>query len=163
MNIVVIGHKQHGKGTFADIAQARFGLTQNGTSRFAADFMFERMKKTYPYRTVEECHGDRDNHRPTWYQGLADYNTPNPYQLIQDILSTHDIAEGLRHRDEYTPLRASGLVDVFIWIDASERKPLESKDSMTLTRQDADIIIDNNGTEAEFEARVVAFLSMLKR
>lgn len=161
MNIVVIGHKQHGKGTFAQIAQDKFGLSQNGTSKFAATFMFERMKDEFGYTTPQACHADRGNHRALWYQGLFEYNTPNPCQLIEDILAEHDIAEGLRHKDEYLPLRASGKVDLFIWIDASERKPLESSASMTLTKEDADIIIDNNGSEADFEKKVRALFSLL--
>lgn len=161
MKIVIIGHKNHGKGTFAHILR-EFGLTCMGTSQFATPFMLERLKDKVAYSTPAECYADRDRFRPEWYEGLREYNTPNPCQLIEDILAHNDAAEGLRHIDEYKPLRASGKVDLFIGIDASKRLPLESPKSMSLdVFKHADVILSNNDSQEQFEERARRFLTFL--
>ena len=40
-------------------------------------------------------------------------------------------------------------IDFIIWIDASKRLPLESKESMELTKEDATWVICNNYTNTE--------------
>ncbi|MDS1821113.1 hypothetical protein QX249_10615 [Vibrio parahaemolyticus] len=52
--------------------------------------------------------------------------------------------------DEFMALKNGGLIDLIIWVDASERLPPESSNSMKLSKEDADIIISNNGNKAEF-------------
>ncbi len=161
LKVLVIGHKQHGKGTFAKIATERFGIPSMGTSRFATLHMFNLMKDEHGYLTPEACYEDRGNHREFWFTELRRYNDINLSQLIEDIYLKHPIAEGLRNREEFEEVKRKKIVDLIVWIDAAERKPLEDAQSMELTRDDAHVIIDNNTTEAEFIERVVAFLTVL--
>ena len=46
---------------------------------------------------------------------------------------------------------------MIIWVDASERLPLESPDSFNIDKSCADVIIDNNGTYDEFRERTIRF------
>jgi hypothetical protein len=161
--ILVIGHKQHGKGTFAALATAEFNLKAMGTSRFGTLHMFSLMKDTHGYATPEACYNDRGNHREYWFTELERYNKNNPSQLIEDIYANHSLAEGLRNRYEFNGVKKNVKPDLIIWIDASKRMPMESTKSMELTQDDAHISIDNNTTEADFLIRSRALLKSITR
>lgn len=60
----------------------------------------------------------------------------------------------MRDRHEITECIKQELFDLIIWVDASERLPLESPESFNIDKSCADIIIDNNGTYEEFKAKV---------
>lgn len=164
MKLFVIGHKEHGKGQFCEIAQRIFGLTHMGTSAFNAQMMFNLMRDTHGYTTVEECHADRKNHRELWFTEIRNFCGEVPHRVYSNILAEHNICEGARNRQEFESGRLHNATgDLIIWIDASERMPLESSDSMELTKDDADIIIPNNGSKEAFEASVVRLLLALYR
>jgi hypothetical protein len=55
------------------------------------------------------------------------------------------------------------LFDLIIWVDASDRLPLEDASSFNISKSDADIIIDNNGTFEEFKDRVIRLGKVLTR
>ena len=46
-----------------------------------------------------------------------------------------------------------GLFDLIVWVDASDRLPLEPATSFNIDKSCADIIINNNGTLDEFKSR----------
>ncbi len=54
-----------------------------------------------------------------------------------------------------------GLFDVIIWVDASERLPLEDPSSFDIDKTCADIIIENNGTYDEFLDKALRIGSIL--
>jgi len=137
IKLLVIGNARHGKDTLAELLQEEFGL-----------------KGKYGYETPEQCFEDRINHRPEWYQMICDYNKNDQARLAKGILSLTDCYVGMRDRDEITECVKQGLFDLIIWVDASERLPLESKESFNIDKSCADIIVDNNGTFQEFKARV---------
>ena len=158
MKILVIGHKQHGKGTFAKIASETFNIPSMGTSRFGTEHMFNLLKDEYGYLTPEECYNDRGSYRKLWFDELERYNALNPSQLIEDIYLKHALAEGLRNRYEYNGIKDKKLADLIIWVDASKRLPLEDKSSMELNENDAHITITNNDSENEFIEKVKSLL-----
>lgn len=163
MKILVIGHKQHGKGTFCDIATKNFSIRSMGTSRFKAERIFELMKDEYGYSSVEECYADRINHREFWFNNINDFCKDNYALVIEEILMKHDICEGVRNRVEFECAKTKRRFDLVIWIDASNRLPLESSSSMELTEDDADLIIKNNGTQEEFHKRCVNTLKLINK
>lgn len=164
MKLFVIGHKEHGKGHFCQIAQRIFGLSAMGTSVFNAQMMFNLMRDTHGYATIEECHADRKNHRKFWFDKIREFCGDTPHRVYQNIFADHDICEGARNRQEFNSgLKHGAVGDLIIWVDASERKPIEADDSMELTKEDAHIIITNNGTIEEFEAKVIRLLLSLYR
>lgn len=164
VKIIVMGEGQHGKGTFCKLATAHFGLTAVSSSRFACDaFLFEQLRETLGYPDADSCFEDRHQHRALWYQAIAQYNTPELSRLGRDIFAKHDIYDGIRSLDELNALREAGLFDLAIWIDASERMPREPASSITVSKANADIIIENNGTEADYETKVIRLLQALTR
>jgi len=156
--IVVLGMKQHGKDTFCEHLRDTFGVTFASTSRFMCDNgLFEQLKDSHGYATADACFNDRDNHRQLWYNEINRYCTPDGARLIREIFAVKDICCGPRHRVEFDLAKAEGLVNFVIWIDADERLPSEANDSMTLTKADADVILTNNSTEADFLRAIEAF------
>jgi hypothetical protein len=161
LNLLVVGHQHHGKSTFSQLASKEFGISMRGTSEYAAQFMFERLKDEKGYTTVAQCHADRDNNRPAWYDGIREYNLNNPSQLIEDILKQYDGAEGLRHIDEYLLCMEKGLFNFRVFIDASERLPQEPSSSMTLNHSHVDVVLFNNDSEDAFLTRARNLLRLL--
>lgn len=154
--IIVFGHKRHGKDTLCEYLRDNYGVKFDSSSHFACElFLFDKMNKEgFNYSSIEECYEDRVNHRAYWFNAIVEYNTPNLSRLGEAIFEKHDVYCGIRNIDEFNELRLKGFVDLAVYVDASGRLPLEDKDSMTLTPEQADIIIPNNGTLDEFYQRI---------
>lgn len=152
MKLFVVGHGRHGKDTVAKILREELGLS------FMSSSLFVAMKAVWPkiggdYESIEECYEDRHSRRSEWYDAIEEYNAKDPARLSRELFEVHDMYVGLRARREFVAAR--DLADLAIWVDASKRKPPEPKSSMTILRDDCDIVIDNNGTEEELRTRVV--------
>lgn len=164
--LMLMGSGRHGKGTFCDIALRYFGITSLSSSRYACDtFLFDKIKDRFGYATADECYADRhrdDAMRELWYQEIFDFNTPNRDRLGRGIFALAPIYDGVRDDLEFGELKSAGAFDLSVWIDASKRVPPEPSSSIKVTADHADVILTNNGTPAEFVAKVHAFLSLLK-
>lgn len=153
--LLVIGAARWGKDSFAEILNQEFGYTFESSSQAAANiFLYDLLKDKYGYLTPEECFEDRMNHRQEWYEAICDYNKDDRARLAKGILERSDCYVGMRDRGEIEECIKQNLFDLVIWIDASERLPLEDVSSFNIDKSCADIIVDNNGTEAQFRERV---------
>lgn len=162
MKIIVMGHGQHGKGTFCNIATTQFQLSAISSSEFACQlFVFQHLQPIMGYPNIESCYADRHNHRALWYKLIADYNTPDGTRLGRDLFEQHDIYDGIRSLDEFRALQRQKLFDLSIWIDASERVQAEDSSSISVDRSCADIVIENNDTPDAYQNRVVRLLRAL--
>jgi dephospho-CoA kinase len=152
----IIGSARWGKDTLAEILNENFGLTFKSSSVAASEiFIYDMLKEKYGYKTPEECFEDRVNHRAEWHDLICDYNKYDKARLAKDIMKNNDIYVGMRSGDEINECIRVGLFDLIIWVDASERLPLEGRDSFNIDRSHCDIIIDNNGSYDEFKERVI--------
>lgn len=148
---IMMGHMRHGKDTACEYLHKKYGLSFASSSRVACDlFIFEKMKVEYGYQTADECFEDRVNHRDYWYDEICEFNTPDKGKLGKIILKSNNGYCGIRDSKEFYKLKADGAFSVSIWVDAHDRLPPEGLSSMDLTQNDAEIILDNNGTEAQF-------------
>lgn len=155
MKIMLIGHARHGKDTVCELLVERLNLTFRSSSDFVNErAVFPVLAPLYDYQTLDECYQDRVNHRQEWYELLRDYNGDDAARLGRELFAENDIYCGLRHREEFEAMKAEGLFDVCIWVDASHRLPPEPIESMTLTRDDADFMINNNHSLASLEVDV---------
>jgi len=156
IRLLVLGHKRHGKDSFGEILAEEFGYTFESSSQAASDiFLFDALKDKYGYETPEECFEDRMNHRAEWYSAICEYNKDDRARLAKGILERTQCYIGMRDRDEITECMKQGLFDLIIWVDASERLPLEDASSFNIDKSCADIIIENNDDYETFKERVV--------
>ena len=143
--LLVIGHGRHGKDTVSEILCNDFKLSFISSSMFACKkFIYDDLKEKYNYKSFEECYADRHNHRSEWYEAITNYCVEDPSKLGKDIFSEHDIYCGLRNVREFVSMKEQNVFDACIWVDRSEHLPAESSESMTLTKDMADYVIDNN-------------------
>lgn len=155
MKLLIIGHARHGKDTCAEILRDEIGMTFTSSSMKAAEiFIYDELKDKYGYESFEECFEDRVNHRAEWHDLIIEYNRTDKARLAKDILSESDCYVGMRSGEEIDECVSQGIFDLVIWIDASDRLPLEPKDSFNINKSFADVIIDNNSTEEIFYKRV---------
>lgn len=161
--LIVVGQGRHGKDTFCEIAEQYFGLTFESSSSFACrSIIFEILKDKYGYKSIEDCFEDRHNHRTEWYDLICEYNSKDKTRLAQEILNEHDIYCGMRSIDELEAVMIKGYADLVVWVDASQRLGVtEDVGSNTITKSDADIIIDNNDSLLQFTTRVLNLLNVI--
>ncbi len=162
-NVIIFGHKQHGKDTACEYLEAKYGVSFASSSLFACQlFLFEQMRKEgHSYETIEECFADRVNHRKYWYEAIRDYNTPDKTRLGTKLFSKNDVYCGIRDLEEFQALKAAGMVRLAIFIDASGRLEKEDPESMKMDIEDADIVITNNGTLEEFYTKLDRLMAVL--
>jgi dephospho-CoA kinase len=156
IKLLIIGHMRSGKDTLAEILNEVYGLKFISSSQACADiFIYDEMKDKYGYKTPEECFLDRVNHRAEWYQMICDYNKDDRARLAKEILKYNNTYVGMRDHDEIEECRKQGLFDLIIWVDASGRLPNEDSNSFNITKDDADIIIENNESLERFRMKAL--------
>jgi hypothetical protein len=154
--LLIIGNMRHGKDSMAEILQDKFGLKFKSSSEAAAEiFIYDELKGKYGYKTPFECFEDRVNHRSEWYDLICDYNSVDRAKLAKGILEYADCYVGMRDSGEIKECIKQNLFDLIVWVDASERLPLEDVSSFNITKSDADVIIENNSTFEEFKEKVI--------
>lgn len=155
VKVVIIGYARHGKDEVGRLLCQHYPqLRVPNTSYVAA------VEIVYPalhgeYACVAECYNDRHNRRADWFRLIGDYNAQDPARFAKMILRDHgDVYIGLRSQVSLAQVRP--LVSLVVWVDASRRlKTKESESSCTVTAEMADIVVDNNGSLAELEERVL--------
>jgi hypothetical protein len=156
IKLLIISHKRWGKDTCAEILRDNFGVGFISSSQACSDlFIFDILKDKYGYKTSLECFNDRGNHRPEWFKLIQGYNKDDKARLAKEILKLTNTYVGMRDRVEIEECKRLNLFDLIIWVDANKRLEKEPKSSFNISKNMADIIIDNNGTLDEFKERVI--------
>lgn len=155
MKILVIGHSRNGKDHAAEYLRDNFGITYKGSSELCSEiFIFDELKNKYDYKNPDECFQDRVNHRKEWYDLICDYNSNDPTKLAEQIFDKCHLYCGMRSKDEVDACKDKWSDLLVIYIDRSEVLPPESVESCTITRNQADVVISNNGNIIEFEDKL---------
>lgn len=151
----ILGFKRSGKDSAAEYWRDNFGMTFQSSSMAAAEiFIFDALMKKYDYATKEDCYADRMNRRDEWFDLICEYNKDDKTKLAKEILNKTGAYVGMRSKEEVQACIEQKVFDLIIWIDAEERVGKESTDSCTVSKEYADIIITNNGTELEFKEKL---------
>lgn len=157
--LILLGYGDHGKDHIARLIYEIYGLTSIASSRFALEkVVYPVLKKKYGYKTKERCYNDKHTKRKEWFNLIKEYNTPDGCRLARELYEQYDIYNGVRNIEEFEAIKAANLFNVSIWIDASQRKPIESSDSCTVKPSDADFILDNNGPLSQTVIKLVELL-----
>lgn len=147
--LMIIGHARHGKDTVGSILNLLYDLKFESSSHFVAERAVKpylaRMGITYSNSTA--MYEDRVNHRAEWHKAIAVYNREDPAKLGMELFAQYDVYCGIRSRIELQHLRLRNAFDQVWWVDAGLRMPLEPENSMKLHINDAEVIINNNGTK----------------
>lgn len=151
LKLLLIGHARHGKDTVAEVMRDSYGVSFESSSVFVGrHYVYPQMvKEGHPYSSFEECFEDRVNHRSAWFKLIRAQAGEGGTGVASALLKESDLYVGMRNRFEFQGCKSKGLFDAVIWVDGSQRKPLESHLSMELRPDDADYFLDNNGTEEE--------------
>ncbi|MEK6811930.1 MAG: hypothetical protein AABX91_00610 [Nanoarchaeota archaeon] len=155
--LIVAGYGRHGKDTFCEMLREIANYTFTTSSFVASQIVFDEIGGAYGYKNAPDCWEDRANHRAEWYEIITKYNTPDKSRLGRRIFEGFPVYCGIRNFDEFNALKERGLFDLSVWIDASLRMPPEAGSSMTVRREDCDIVVDNNGGLEELERRARYF------
>ena len=134
---------------------------RDSSQRSAEIFIFDALREKYDYLDIRQCYADRVNHRSEWYDLICEYNKHDKARLAKDIMATSDAYVGMRSSEEIAACREQGVFDLVVWVDALERLPPEPASSFDITRNDADVFIENNGFENEFYHKSMALGSLI--
>lgn len=141
---MILGEGRHGKDTVCEILRHEYGIQFVSSSEFCAEHV------VYPalfedYSDWRECYDRRHERRDDWFRLIAEYNEKDPSRLAREIYEVADVYCGLRNRRELWAAQNSGVIDLTVWVDASDRVPPEPKTSCTVEPWMADRMLDNNG------------------
>lgn len=146
INVLIIGHSEHGKSEVAKALCQHFGWTEGESSYVCKEIVFaELIKRGYTYATPQEAWEDRRNNKQVWKDIIKDYNKDDLAKLIKKIFSDNEIYVGLRDGEEFTTGYMTGEMDVIVYVDAWIRKPDFDTNNLDIPKGMADVIIDNNG------------------
>lgn len=166
LRLMIVGHGRHGKDTVANILADELNLSFCSSSWYCAKaFVFDALRVAFDYPSISECYEDRNSSqqmRDLWHTLITAYNRNDPARLSREIFAEADIYVGIRSSAEFQAAKAEELFDLSVWVDASDRLPPEDASSFEISREDCDIILDNNGTEEELEDRVARLARVLK-
>jgi hypothetical protein len=146
--ILFVGHGRHGKDTACETLAAATGWKNAGTlSYYLAPYVAAKLGLS-----VADCYARRQEHRDEWRRLGDEYRKDDPARLVKDAFAAGDVTGGCRARIEIDAVRDQSLADLIVWVDARFRHPADP--TLEFGPEVADLIIDNNGTEAEFRRRV---------
>lgn len=162
MKYLILGHKEHGKTTAADILKEEYHLEFKDSSMEAAKiFIYDLLAPKYGYKTFEECYTDRRNRRKEWYDLITEYNTPNKSRLAEKILEHNDMYVGMRDPHEIQACNNKNLFDLVIGI-YDPRKEEEGKDSFAIDLfKECHVVIYNNSDINDLRNKLITLFDAI--
>lgn len=159
--ILILGNARHGKDTVAELLNKHYNITFLSSSQAALDiFLYDKLKNKLNYKSKEEAHNDRINHRQLWYNEICNFNKKDKAKLAKEILNKANCYVGMRDNEEFIECNKQNLFDIIIWVDASDRLPIE-ENSFNINKSEADIIIENNTTLKDLERKIIRIGKLL--
>ncbi len=169
IKLLITGIGRGGKDSACSIIKNQLNLNFISSSEYVGrKVIYPRLRELNNSLTWEQCFNSRHQNRKYWYDAITSYNTPDTSRLGRELFDEYDIYCGLRNINEFKALQEHKAFDLSIWIEAEERLrsskiPIESPSSITITKEDCDIIIENNKTEKEFEEKIIRFCNTIKK
>lgn len=148
--ILVLGHGGHGKGELCKLLTELYGAECLSSSQAALPHIWPALHEASrydfygePFANPEDAYAKRADHREMWRLLISLYNTPDKTTLSREILAQADVYDGMRCAEEFAASRH--LFDYVVWVEATARVGTVDP-TLTISRDVADLIIDNNGT-----------------
>lgn len=151
--ILVLGHGGHGKGAFCKLLTQLYGAECLSSSLAALPHIWPALQAAQRY-DFDAAYAQRADNRELWRELISLYNTPDKTTLTREILSRADVYDGMRCAEEFAASRH--LFDYVVWVDAAARVGTVDR-TLTISRDVADLVIDNNGTLDDLRGAAVRF------
>lgn len=159
--VLVLGHGGHGKGAFCKLLTQLYGAECLSSSLAALPHIWPALQAAQrydfdaaPWRSADAAYAQRADNRWLWRELIRLYNTPDKTTLTREILSRADVYDGMRCAEEFAASRH--LFDYVVWVDAAARVGTVDR-TLTISRDVADLVIDNNGTLDDLRGAAVRF------
>lgn len=120
------------------------------------------MKDKYGYQTVKQCFDDRALHRAEWFNLICEYNREDPIRLCKEIFKSNQVYVGIRSNTELEAAKKTWADCLVIWIDAEGRVESEGIESCSISKDQADIVIENKLDVKEFESKLDKLCVLLR-
>lgn len=109
--------------------------------------------------TPEENWARRHQERMFWYEWCNEFRRDDPTKLARAAIDAGaDIIVGMRDAAELNACKAARLFDLTIWVE-NPRVPPDP--TVTFTRDDCDIVIDNNRRLGHFHGKLANLIAAL--
>jgi len=143
--ILILGYTQAGKTTSGDMLAEILGCQP---SMACSDILIVEYAAEIGAR-ANDIRANKDTFRVRLYHYGKMRQQDNPIYPINIILEHTSIVTGVRTRQQYDA--AKDIFDIILWI---KRDCVSRGETDELRPEDADIIIDNNGTFDELRSRL---------
>lgn len=151
--LMITGHANHGKDLVCKYLRRIYGFKYS-TSKYAVDkFIFDELSEKFNASSKKEfmeIKNSSNELRAAMFNSISEYNKQDPHKLFNEIMSLCNIYCGARRKIEVN----WDMIDLSIWVDASERLPAEPSASMTLKPSDCDIVLNNNTSKEDLYRRI---------
>jgi hypothetical protein len=160
LRLLVVGRKGHGKDAVARVFSERLGQPYRPATLEFLELQGDNFLRSMGFKDVEEAYKRRDEYRELLYEMMNVYNEEVPYKLLDHVLCKSGIYTGLRNKEHLLPAQEDNIIDLTVWVDATERLGW-GEEPMTILPEMADEVIVNNGTEEELVERVNLLINSL--
>lgn len=165
INILILGHSEHGKSKFAERIVEHFNWSQGESSYVCKEIVYPVLLKLgFDYNSPEDAWLARRKNKPLWKAIIKDYNKDDLARLTKQIFKDNELYVGQRDGEEFVCAFMQGCFDLIIYVDASKRLPDFDPENLDIPVGMSDIVIDNNGTLEEFNGKIdetIGFLTAL--
>lgn len=163
MKIMVLGHKDHGKTTVANLLKSKFGFSFADTTQRLQKVVLNYIAKRPELSITEtqylkELETNKDAIRPLMVIALTDHNQNDPARFIKEQYKICDVYAGCRSSTEYKA--AKGVIDFTFWVQDPRKE--ENDPTMDIVfNPDTMIHISNNGSLLQLECNLKTVLYRL--
>lgn len=153
MKILLLGYSGSGKSTAAELLAKILNTSYANTS----DVIIQDFARANKIPILDVVNNKEAYREKIWRFGREKQAKDPLYPQRQQIEKV-DIITGVRNRNEVVAARRYGLYDAIIWID---RDSCKRNLTDNLSKNDANYVVDNNGTILELEEKLLQLIGTL--
>lgn len=162
IKILVCGHAQHGKDTFASLLAEELNLKYSPVTQIFIKDHFEEINNAIGgvYTSAKWLYKYRSLHRDVLFDMISIYNKEDAGRFVKEVLSVADFYVGLRAKREYEATKH--LFDYKFWA-YNRHKPVESSRSNELVSDEEFVMVDNSGDLLELKGKASLAAHYIKK
>lgn len=164
MKIMVLGHKNHGKTTVANMLDTKFNFRFVDTTNYVKEItkIFIHNSHSNPTNSTmpifefeDKFRKDKDSVRDLMKCALDEYTKNDPIRFIREQLARSDVYAGCRSSIQYNA--AKELIDLVLWVRDDRQE--ENDPTMDIQFNENEmILLNNSGTLLQLERNLKGVL-----